>query len=362
MNDPTPTHPRLLLPDRLPASHGPHHAIFLGDALEILCELPDGAIDAVVTDPPAGISFLGMRWDTFRPSRSGPRGRRDRLAARRNFVEFMTEVMGECRRVLKPGAHMLTWAIPRTSHWMATAVEDAGFEIRDVITHHYGSGFPKGRLLAEPWPGWSTTLKPASEHWILSRKPLAEKYLDDNLLHHGVGAINVEGCRIHDQDGLARWPANLLLTHDPRCRSSRCVRDCPVAELDRQSARAHRPGASRFFYVSKPTTEERNLGIPLAQPLGPRSRELFRPNLSSPGNNHPTVKSVALMAHLCRLITPPGGIVLDPFMGSGTTGVAALRENMLFVATERDSGYVQIAGHRLQHAEGLAGARRRRAA
>jgi DNA modification methylase len=339
--------PRRLLAARAPTHADDVCAVYVGDAAEVLRDVPDAVVDAVVTDPPAGIRFRGMRWDTFQAA--GPRGRSGAEAGpvRQAFVEFLRPVMRECLRVLKPGGHALAWAIPRTSHWTATAVEDAGFEIRDVITHHFGTGFPKTRLLARPWRGWSTALKPASEHWILARKPL-EGDLQQNLLTYGTGALNIAASRVGDGRP-GRWPADVVLSHHPDC-GEECVPDCPVAELDRQSG----TGASRFFYVAKPSPRERNLGLPNAPETARRQRgeRLLFWSLPQPGaNNHPTVKSVALMRYLCRLVTPPGGLVVDPFMGSGSTGVAALGEGFAFLGIEREAGYVlDIAVHRLRHA------------
>ena len=207
-----------------------------GDCLEELAKLAPESVDAVVTDPPAGISFMGHDWD-------GDKGGRD------GWVGWLTRVMRECLRVLKPGGHSLVWALPRTSHWTATAVEDAGFEIRDVVTHLFGTGFPKsldvGKAIdkqlgaerevigpnpngrpnmvrveasvlqprvdapltapatpeAKQWQGWGTALKPAGEHWILARKPLVGT-VAANVLQFGTGGINVEGCRTDTQPRL----------------------------------------------------------------------------------------------------------------------------------------------------------------
>src|SRR5262245_30928586 len=206
--------PGRLLPARVPAHVDEVCAVYIGDAAEVLHDLPAAAVDAVVTDPPAGIRFRGMRWDTFRPAR--PRGgSKEQDPARQAFIDFLNPVMRECLRALKPGGHALAWAIPRTSHWTATAIEDAGFEVRDVITHHFGTGFPKTRLLARPWRGWSTRLKPASEHWILARKPL-EGDLRQNLHTYGTGALNIAACRI----------VNGRLS---RCRPTSCCRTSPTA-------------------------------------------------------------------------------------------------------------------------------------
>lgn len=204
-----------------------------GDALDGLRSLPDESVHALVTDPPSGIAFMSLEWD-------GNRGGRDQ------WIAWLAEIMRECWRVLKPGAHGLVWALPRTSHWTALALEDAGFEVRDCIQHWFGNGFPKAldigqaidrELGAErevvgkhpkpgstcprlamgdgwqsspdltapaipealPWEGWKSALKPASEFWWLVRKPLSERNLARNILAHGTGGLNIEACRVGQQ-------------------------------------------------------------------------------------------------------------------------------------------------------------------
>lgn len=269
------------------------------------------SFDSVVTDPPYGLSFMGKRWDYDVPS---------------------VEVWAECLRVLKPGGHLLAFAGTRTQHRMAVRIEDAGFEIRDMIAWVYGSGFPKSHN--GPWGG--TALKPAMEPITVARKPL-DGTVAANVLAHGTGALNVDGCRVgtskrvpgslsrtpnavygpglggHAQDGtegghdpnLGRWPANLI--HDGS--------EEPVALLG---------AAARFFYCAKASKRDRG-----------------------DGNHHPTVKPTDLMRYLCRLVTPPGGVVLDPFAGSGSTGKAAVLEGFRFVGIEREAEYVDIARARM---------------
>lgn len=617
----------------------PRWRLVEGEALAVLRRMKAESVDAVVTDPPAGIEFMGEEWDSFRGDKrqpgdadypetgSGPHARakvrhgtssgygrtdfdtfkRGRLAAykappggtvgkqgdkrtfggrmgslpplqqkanrrcvlcggyqwdhegrkcscpvpqwaidnsaRETFIACMSAVFAECLRVLKPGGHALVWALPRTSHWTATALEDAGFEVRDVITHHFGTGFPKSLdvakaidkargddprpacrflrvaidehpehtiktiadhfgfhtrmvahwaaldtdsqptvptweqwielkamlgfgddldaevyrlnerkgtlgeawqkrevtgqhgqpapgqvwsanygLPANPvakerkdapgsedaarWQGWGTALKPGAEHWILVRKPLA-RTVAQTILRYLTGALNIDGCRVpftrgekspsvkrrrgktrvaktggtgweyhgdrsryhepHHGEDQGRWPANVLLSHAAACEEDLCSPGCPIAALDLQSgpvgggkgrrgAKAKAGdkqglfgiratgeevgygdagGASRFFptfyYAPKASAKDRSAGLPEGE-----------------RNQHPTVKSTELMRWLCRLVTPPGGLVLDPFTGSGSTGVAAQAEGFRFVGIERKADYVRVALHRLR--------------
>ncbi|MEO6858222.1 MAG: DNA methyltransferase [Solirubrobacteraceae bacterium] len=362
--------------------------VYLGDCRQLLSTLPSCSVDSVVTDPPAGIEFMAQPWDTFRQPGTS--------ASRPAFVAFLRGVMAQCLRVLRPGGHTLVWAIPRTSHWTATAVEDAGFEIRDVITHHFGSGFPKSRNLTDAWRGWGTALKPASEHWILARRPLSEGNTALNVERWRTGALNIDACRIPltglDRNIVGRWPANVLLSHAPACHGE-CSRECPVAELDQQSGisktrRIHSPsdcggntwggtfqihrgprgyddagGASRFFYVAKPSVQERDAGLaespvriadPYGQHRGRRSQDKRRFDGRAPRlahNHHPTVKSVVLMRYLCQLVTPPGGTILDCFAGSGSTLIAAKSLGFHAIGIERDPAYVEIICRRVHHAQ-----------
>lgn len=329
-----------------------------GDCLDVLKSLPDNSVDAVVTDPPYGLSFMGKKWDYDVPSE---------------------DIWRECLRVLKPGGHLLAFAGTRTQHRMAVRIEDAGFEIRDMIAWLYGSGFPKSldvskaidkaagaertevlrsgvksgvapdggvyakginagfqqRELLAPatdaarqWSGWGTALKPAMEPITVARKPLIGT-VAENVLAHGTGAINVDGSRVGDEvlpaaiagqakigtferglmitpERTGRWPANVV--HDGS--------DEPVALLG---------DAARFFYCAKAAKKDRGKG-----------------------NNHPTVKPIDLMRYLVRLVTPPGGVVLDPFMGSGSTGKAAKLEGFGFIGIEREEQYVEIARARIE--------------
>jgi DNA modification methylase len=339
--------------------------LYHGDCREILQGLPDESVSAVVTDPPYGLSFMGKKWDYDVPA---------------------VEVWAECLRVLKPGGHLLAFAGTRTQHRMAVRIEDAGFEIRDMIAWVYGSGFPKsldvskaidraagaegsrgpmkrgGERLArledgkrdgegrwgdeagrdpytylpftpeaQQWAGWGTSLKPALEPITVARKPLIGT-VAENVLARGTGGINVDGCRVGTDGGTkavnhakkedgrlqrwdegyrggrneieqinaGRWPANLI--HDGS--------DEVTALLGE---------AARFFYTAKADKADRG-----------------------PGNNHPTVKPVDLMRYLVRLVCPIGGVVLDPFSGSGTTLAAAQAEGCLAIGVEREAAYCEI--------------------
>ena len=292
-----------------------------GDCLERLRELPDCSVDACVTDPPYGLSFMGKAWDYDVPG---------------------AEVWREVLRVLKPGGHLLAFAGTRTQHRMAVQIEDAGFEIRDLIAWVYGSGFPKSRNLDGDWQGWGTALKPALEPITVARKPLGGT-VAANVLRHGTGAINVDGCRVGDSTG--RWPANLI--HDGSEDVVWCfpqTTPSPSKPVRQGGGQGYKPGAeygaardgfgvgygdsgsaARFFYCAKASKADRGVE-----------------------NVHPTVKPTELMRYLCRLVTPPGGVVLDPFMGSGSTGKAAVLEGFRFIGIEREAEYLEIARQRIQ--------------
>ena len=468
-----------------------------GDCIELMRTLPDNSVDAVVTDPPYGLSFMGKKWDYDVPS---------------------VEVWAECLRVLKPGGHLLAFAGTRTQHRMAVRIEDAGFEIRDMIAWVYGSGFPKSldvskaiakraggalaareavafmrarreelglsrveferrifgrsdgnvrnweegisipapglwagikramaldvtpfdadmergdeevgrdggsygyqqsgdrwekeRILREPateaakqWQGWGTALKPALEPITVARKPL-EGTVAENVLAHGTGALNIDGCRVLTDDDLnggrysdnkqsddgnsyerginersdrdyvqpaGRWPANLI--HDGSDEVVGLFPDAKAGVAVRSNSGGNTFGgnnpkpamedmgygdtgsAARFFYCAKASKADRDEGcdgLPLgdapgskrSNPAEGRSTALGAPR----ANHHPTVKPTALMRYLCRLVTPPGGTVLDTFMGSGSTGKAAKLEGFNFIGIEREAEYVSIAEARI---------------
>jgi DNA modification methylase len=409
--------------------------IYHGDCLEILRTMPDASVDSIVTDPPYGLSFMGKRWDYDVPSE---------------------EIWRECLRVLKPGGHLLAFAGTRTQHRMAVRIEDAGFEIRDMIAWVYGSGFPKSldvskaidkaygaeREIVGPnrfadlngkanancygeasrpeetapatesarqWQGWGTALKPALEPITVARKPLAGT-VAANVLEHGTGALNVDGCRVgtsknvpasvskkalancygkyaeagetpgiggHDPN-IGRWPANLIhdgsdevvglfpnnntgcrphmITASEATQAANKAKGWGSVSVPKNKLAGFDDGdnksAARFFYCAKASKADRDEGC---ERIVKKQNSNWPQNLdgndergAAPrSNNHPTVKPTDLMRYLCRLVTPPGGTVLDPFMGSGSTGKAAVLEGFNFIGIEREAEYVEIAKARI---------------
>jgi site-specific DNA-methyltransferase (adenine-specific) len=342
-----------------------------GDCLELLPTLEEGSIDSCVTDPPYHLTSIVKRFG--KPNSAECQHGTDGAYARasKGFmgkqwdggdIAFRPEVWAEVLRVLKPGAHLLAFSGTRTYHRMACAIEDAGFEIRDQIGWAYGSGFPKSHNIGN---GWGSALKPAWEPIVLARKPLSESSIAANVLKHGTGGINVDGCRIatsaavddprlggngtwsgeklgyhgsdnpsrHPSSSLGRWPANLI--HDG---SEEVVKGFPSAKTggpgitkenhnsvayvgpassrDRETIGYDDNGsAARFFYTAKADQDDRL------------------------GSKHPTVKPLDLIQYLVRLVTPRGGLVLDPFAGTGTTAEAAYREGAHSILVEREPEY-----------------------
>ena len=318
--------------------------------------LKDESVDSIVTDPPYELGFMGKKWDS-----SG--------------VAYRVDVWAEALRVLKPGGHLLAFGGSRTYHRMACAIEDAGFEIRDQIQWIYGSGFPKSKNIGG---GWGTALKPAHEPIVMARKPLIGT-VAENVQAHGTGAINVDGCRVETSDTyaypngpvgckssefhyqgrsekpaesnpLGRWPANVIhdgseevleqfpeatgQQGDVRGTEPSCTGDentVAFGKFNRVAFRGKRNdsgSASRFFYCAKASKEDRDWAL-------------------EKGNHHPTVKPIDLMRYLCRLVTPPGGIVLDPFAGSGSTLRAAFIEGFKPIGIEISDEYCRIARARM---------------
>lgn len=324
----------------------------------------------MITDPPYGINFRGLAWD--RPSTSET-ARQGRVAPDAGYQAWCERWARECLRVLRPGGHLVSFSAPRTAHRLASGIEDAGFELRDLLLWLYGQGFPKSKNLTGPWAGWGTTLKPAYEPILLTRKPLAGR-LEDNVHRHGTGALHIDACRLAPAeapvgpsggltnrarpdhptwerpaptpaDARGRWPTNLLLNHAPDCSARRCTQECPIGVLGPRA---------RFFYCAKADRRERDAGC---EHLRPRTTETFaigreaelRATAHPVANHHPTVKPLALMRWLVRLVAPPGGLIVDPFCGSGSTGCAAVLEGMRFLGIERAPAYAAIARARIEH-------------
>lgn len=390
------------------------YQLHTSDALSTLKTMQDNSVHSIVTDPPYGLSFMGKRWDYDVPS---------------------VEIWAECLRVLKPGGYLLAFAGTRTQHRMAVRIEDAGFEIRDMIAWVYGSGFPKNHDIskgidkqagaerevvgvkkhsasqnidtfknsgdyilttpatdeAKKYAGWGTALKPALEPITVARKPFSGT-VADNVLKYGTGGLNIDGCRIETEDklgggmvskgrpkvsegwdrpwmhnkevtdkkkiesadkvshaeNLGRWPANFI--HDgsedvtelfpnskaggghtgkaPSAKTNTAYGE--YAERKPFEGYADAGSAARFFYCAKASKSERNAGAV---------------------NAHPTVKPLTLMRYLCRLVTPPDGIILDPFNGSGTTGCAAILEDFNYIGIDKEAEYIAISKARIDHYE-----------
>lgn len=353
--------------------------VICGDMRVVLATLPPESVHAIVTDPPYGLAFMGKAWDQQVP---GP------------------EYWRECLRVAKPGAHLIAFGGTRTAHRLACAIEDAGWEMRDCLSWLYGSGFPKSHNLDGEWDGWGTALKPAWEPGYIARKPFKGS-VASCVCEHGCGALNIDGCRIASgadalvrppvqrvdnvafgrglgagvqSEPLGRWPANLVLDE-----AAAAMLDAEVGELGvslgGSRGRSKQPtsfglgsdadvipgfgdrgGPSRFFYTAKASRSEREAGLERFESRNVNDgRDTSIDNPYQRGdtqrrNVHPTVKPVSLMRWLVRLITPPGGVVLDPFTGSGSTGVAAVLEGARFIGCELSPEYAELARARIAHA------------
>lgn len=315
-----------------------------GDCLEVLGQLEPESVDAIVTDPPYGIGFKNEHWDSATLCEAAAQAGRDRLNPSKAFETWCRAWASECRRVMKPGAFLAAFGSPRTHHRLICGIEDAGLEIRDTLMWLYAEGMPKfGRY----YPGGqATTLKPAFEPIALARREL-DGTTEETIACHGTGALNVEACRVE-----GRLPANVILGHDRGCDEKRCAQGCPVAAADACAEGRSRLALSRFLYTPKASRSERDGGC---ESLPRRALDLF-PKAQREGkkpaqarNPHPTVKPLALMRWLVRLLCPPGGLVLDPTVGSGTTGAAAVLEGRRFLGIELEPAYMEIAAERIAH-------------
>lgn len=389
----------------------------IGDCREVMAGMAESSVDSIVTDPPYELGFMDKKWDA-------------------TGIAYDIGMWRECLRVLKPGAHLLAFSGSRTYHRMVCAIEDAGFDIRDQLLWLYGSGFPKSHnidpftLLATQaeYTGYGTALKPAHEPICLARKPLIGTMLE-NVLEHGTGPLNIDGCRIDyvDEGDLkgatwgrgtdilggnyvggvhpsgktniegnpnGRWPANVLhdgsdevmdsfpaapgqmadASTDAEARKTQNTYGAMKRGNEKSAEKVYadsgstdfamKPGArrgdkgsaGRFFYCAKASKEDRDEGL-----AGIAKRQYshdgrdkaienaYQRNGSIARNHHPTVKPTDLMRYLCRLITPPGGTILDPFMGSGSTGKGACLERFNFIGIDLDAEYKEIAQKRIDY-------------
>jgi DNA modification methylase len=315
-----------------------------GDCLEVLASLEAESIDAIITDPPYGIGFKSARWDSGAIRETAARTGEDGLSPTQAFEVWATLWATECARVLKPGAFLLAFGSPRTFHRLARGIEDSGLEIRDTLMWLYGEGMSKSRH----YPGGrATTLKPAFEPIILARREL-DGTTKETISRHGTGALNAGACRVQD-----RHPANVILEHDPECGEAGCVPGCTATAVDAcvEQGRTHtssRIAPSRFLYCPKARRGERDAGC---ERLPQRTLDLFPNGVISRDarNPHPCVKPLELMRWLVRLACPPGGVVLDPTCGSGSTGAASVLEGRRFVGIELERAYLEISAARIAH-------------
>jgi site-specific DNA-methyltransferase (adenine-specific) len=254
-----------------------------------------------------------------------------------SFTTWAWEWARECRRVLKPGGHLVAFGAPRTFHRLVVGIEEAGLEIRDSLLWLYGSGMPKGRRLPN---GQSTALKPAYEPIVLARRA-CNGSVTNNVALHGTGALNVGAARVIGAQQ-ERWPANVVLSHAADCALNSCTVDCAAALVDNEASSQ----PSRFFYTAKASRQEREAGC---DELPSTVRQIFYGAVHPRRNTHPTVKPLALMRWLTRLVCPLGGVVLDPFAGSGSTGIATILEGRQFVGIEREPAYLAISSARLAY-------------
>ena len=383
----------------------PPYQLFAGDKRHIIKTMPDSFVDSIITDPPYGLGkapdplkllkdwidkgdhttknnggFMNHEWDSFVPQ---------------------PILWKACLRVLKPGGHLLAFGGTRTYDLLVLGLRIAGFEIRDQIVWVYGNGFPKSLDIwkkVQDMQGWGTGLKPCMEPIVVARKPLIGS-VSENVMAFGTGGLNIKACRIkgnfgrersseelssnktynlfgNSKSGLkpgprgespeGRWPGNFVhdgsedclelfpetkaggtLNKEYEAKQKACYGKMPP----RKTFESYGDSGSvaRFFYCAKATRKDRNEGLSDPGPQFKHGTTLRQvENTKTTGNNHPTVKPTELMKWLCRLVTPVGGIVLDPFMRSGSTGKAAILEGFRFIGIEREIEYVEIATKRIQ--------------
>jgi len=424
--------------------------IIKGDCIEAMKRIKDNCIDAVISDPPYNLGFMGKKWDVIS-----------------NYQKSTELWATEALRVLKPGGYALVFGGTRTFHREMCGLEDAGFEIRDTIMWLYGTGFPKGHNIgkgidkklgkervvidtvtkarakgqkmalptmgaetkyidlditipnspeSKQWEGWNTNLKPAYEPIIMCRKPFKGTVVD-NVLKWGTGGINIDACRISTNDNLnggsydpdrtskelltdassycilptkkefkqptGRYPANIILDEvsaemlDEQSgvsMSSKNVMSDNRKNIGKsmfidgvrnpENSYLDKGGASRFFYVAKASKSERDMGCEaLEERLAPTSTWASKPfkrtsdipkyntgNITPPTkshNIHPCVKPLKLIEYLIKMVSVEGAVILDPFVGSGTTCIACKKLHRKCIGIDNNAEYVEIAKSRI---------------
>lgn len=351
--------------------------IYNQDSFEKIDEIEQNSVEAVVTDPPYGLAFMGKDWDDFEP---------------KEYQEWCEKWAKKCLRVLKPGGHLLAFSGNRTHHRAFTGIDDAGFKIKDTLTWHYGTGFPKSSNVKKTierysdkdgseWDGFQTQLKPATEFVVLAQKPLSEDAIYKNVLKHGTGALNINECRVPLADGKesgqnvtpdeGRYPPNLLLSTkaaemlddqnetDDADKDTKTNEDFEHNKDKREKIEGYerdggnvindddpdmirqygdKGGKSRYFpRISEPRFK-----------YNPKVSKNERTHDGEVENDHPTVKPVDLMSWLVRLVTREDQTVLDPFAGSGSTALACQSENRKFIGIEKKEEYCDIIKDRLE--------------
>jgi site-specific DNA-methyltransferase (adenine-specific) len=381
------------------------YTIIQGDNRLTLKNLPDNSVDAIVTDPPYGIGFLGKDWDSKKATETTskmvavqnlPSGmKHTSLADDLEFQYWMRDLWLECHRVLKPGGHVLAFSAARTYHHMAMSLQTAGFEIRDQIMWIYSSGFPKSQDVggsiertnakkgtnddSQAWRGWGTALKPAHEPIALARKPIKTS-IAQNAQRWGTGALNIDATRVPFEDEKTKEAyakqrkANANQPPNPRktlmgsfaTKAGQEVEDKyiepAISDIGRfpSNVLGDLPDYQKYFYCPKVSRRERHTGFEDPGPRHPgadgggyqvhnvNDQVIVKGQGDNSGNNHPTVKPIELMKYLIKLVTPPGGTVLDPFNGSGSTGCAAVELGHTYIGCELDPAYVDITHKRIE--------------